>query len=398
MLTHWIWLQMLPALATRQKLALLSYFGDPEELYEANTGIYQSVTNFTSVQLQALEEKDLTKAREIAALCAQKRIGVITYGDSGYPAKLKNIPDPPLVLYYRGYLPNWEGMPAIGVVGTRKATTYGLRIAANMGAQLAACGGLVVSGGASGIDTAAMEQALAQGKPVVGVLGSGVDVMFPAANRELFDKVAEKGCLLSEYPPQTPAYRWHFPQRNRIISGISHGVLVVEAPEISGALITARYALEQGREVYVVPGNVDSSSCAGSNQLLREGAVAVFEGYDVLREYASRFAGQIHRVSVQPILFQQVQIPKAESPKAKKAAKKAIDNRKDTHYSVINSEKPNLTTEQAALVAHLTREPMAVDVLIERSGLPAAKVMSMLTVLALKGVVLNLPGRTVSLK
>lgn len=398
MLHHWLWLQMLPELNIRKKLALLDYFRDPEELYEGSSSTYQSILALTAQELEALENKDLTEAKALATRCAQKRIGILTYGDGAYPSRLKTIVDPPLVLYYRGCLPDWEERPVIGIVGTRKASAYGLQIAQNMGAQVAACGALVVSGAASGIDTAAMEQALAQDKCVVGVLGCGVDVVYPAGNRVLYDKTVENGCLLSEYPPGTPAYRWHFPARNRIISGISHGVLVVEAPQISGALITARHALEQGREVFVVPGNVDSETSFGSNQLLREGATAVFEGYDILREYEGRFPGKIVRCRPQIKLTQVPQVPAVKRPPAKKVQKKPIDNPKDTQYSVLNSEKTDLTPEEAALVALLTQEEMPVDALIAQSGLPAGKVLSMLTVLSLKGVAELLPGRSIRLK
>ena len=301
MLLYWLWFHLLTGLTVSRKRALLEYFHDPEQLYRATESAYRTAVQLPEEGYTALSDKELKNARALAAECSQKRIGIVTIGDSGYPARLRQIPDAPLVLYYRGRLPNWEAYPAIGIVGTRKATGYGLQIAEKMGAQIAACGGMVVSGAADGIDSAAMKQALLQGGPVVGVLGFGADVVYPASNRKLFAQLEEKGCLISEYPPGTPGYKWNFPQRNRLISGISHGVLVVEAPERSGALITARHAMEQGREVFVVPGNINSDTSAGSNNLLREGAMAVFEGYDILREYASRFPGQIRKAEPKEI-------------------------------------------------------------------------------------------------
>ena len=394
MLLYWLWLHLLEDLTSGQKRALLAYFHDPEQLYRATESAYRTAVQLPEEGYTALGNKDLTNARALASQCSQRRIGIVTIGDSGYPARLRQIPDAPLVLYYRGRLPNWEAYPAIGIVGTRKASGYGLQIAEKMGAQIAACGGMVVSGAADGIDSAAMKQALLQGGPVVGVLGFGADVVYPASSRKLFAQLEEKGCLISEYPPGTPGYKWNFPQRNRLISGISHGVLVVEAPERSGALITARHAMEQGREVFVVPGNINSDTSAGSNNLLREGATAVFEGYDILREYASRFPGQIRKAEPKEI----TPIPEKEEKIPTKPAKKPIDNREVTQYSVLNSGGPALTEEEKALLCHLTPKVEGVDEVIARSGMDAAKALSILTKLSLKGVVKHHPGKCISLK
>ena len=393
-LLYWLWFHLLTGLTVSQKRALLEYFHDPEQLYRATESAYRTAVQLPEEGYTALSDKELKNARALAAECSQKRIGIVTIGDSGYPARLRQIPDAPLVLYYRGRLPNWEAYPAIGIVGTRKASGYGLQIAEKMGAQIAACGGMVVSGAADGIDSAAMKQALLQGGPVVGVLGFGADVVYPASSRKLFAQLEEKGCLISEYPPGTPGYKWNFPQRNRLISGISHGVLVVEAPERSGALITARHAMEQGREVFVVPGNINSDTSAGSNNLLREGATAVFEGYDILREYASRFPGQIRKAEpkeIPPIPEKVVDVPT-------KPAKKPIDNREVTQYSVLNSGASTLTEEEKTLLSHLTPKIEGVDEVIARSGMETAKALSVLTKLSLKGMVKHHPGKCISLK
>ena len=393
-LLYWLWFHLLTGLTVSQKRALLEYFHDPEQLYRATESANRTAVQLPEEGYPALSDKELKNARALAAQCSQRRIGIVTIGDSGYPARLRQIPDAPLVLYYRGRLPNWEAYPAIGIVGTRKASGYGLQIAEKMGAQIAACGGMVVSGAADGIDSAAMKQALLQGGPVVGVLGFGADVVYPASSRKLFAQLEEKGCLISEYPPGTPGYKWNFPQRNRLISGISHGVLVVEAPERSGALITARHAMEQGREVFVVPGNINSDTSAGSNNLLREGATAVFEGYDILREYASRFPGQIRKAEPKEI----TQIPEKEEKIPTKPAKKPIDNREVTQYSVLNSGAGTLTEEEKTLLSHLTPKIEGVDEVIARSGMETAKALSVLTKLSLKGMVKHHPGKCISLK
>ena len=210
------------------------------------------------------------EANGILGDCAAKGIYVLTYQDAAYPNRLKHIPDPPLTLYYQGTLPDFDAEPAVAVVGTRRASAYGCLTARRMGYQIAKCGGLVVSGMAGGVDTLAMKGALLAEQPVVGVLGNGLDVVYPRSNRDLYQDVAWRGCLLSEFPPGTPPIGRNFPRRNRIISGLTCGVVVVEAPARSGALITAQLALDQGRDVFAVPGNVDAACSAGSNGLLRK--------------------------------------------------------------------------------------------------------------------------------
>lgn len=396
MLEYWIWLSLLH-LQPRQKLALLQRFRDPETIYKAQAEDFGDL----SVTAEAVADKDLTKARKILAQCAHKRIGIVAYGDSGYPKRLKNVEDPPFVLYYKGVLPNWEAAPVIGVVGTRKASPYGLNMAKQLGYQIAAAGALLVSGGALGIDAEAMTGALGAGQPTVAVLGCGVDVVYPKHNEALLAKTAEQGCLLSEYPPETQARTWQFPQRNRIISGISNGVLVVEAPENSGALITARYAMDQGRDVFVVPGNAGQKSAAGSNQLLRERVMPVFTGWDAVREYESLYPGVLtdrdstYTQEAAPPICSELPHKKPETPKPDK---KSVDNREESRYSVLNNAACPLTDEEQAIVSCLTPQPQLLDDVLERIPLPSGKALSLITVLALKGVVVNHPGKRISLK
>lgn len=303
-----------------------------------------------------------------------------------------------MVLYYRGCLPDWETVPVIGIVGTRKASPYGLNIALELGSQISRCGGLIVSGGADGIDTQALEGALQAGKRVVAVLGFGADVVYPAKNRGLLDRITQQGCLLTEYEPGTPAYSWNFPKRNRIISGLSNGVLVIEAPQRSGALSTARYAREQGRDLFVVPGNIDSVTCQGSNALLREQALPVFTGWDVLQEYACLYPQTVCRVSPTPTPACAVaQTPVYPRP-GKVSDKKSIDNPEKSHYSVLEKTTADLSDAEQLVLGKLTASPQPVDEVIAQTELPAAKVLSVLTMLALKGLASNHPGNRVSLK
>jgi DNA processing protein len=279
MLLYWIWFAQMSKVSAHMKQKLLQYFRDPEDIYYADEPAFAQISGLTEDGIAELLEKDLTEAQSILDDCKEKGIQLLTYGDRQYPARLRNIYDPPMVLYFAGMLPDWDAVPMIGIVGTRKATVYGLNTAKRFGCQICACGALVVSGGANGIDSMAMEGALEAGGPVIGVLGGGVDVLYPANNRQLFSKVIANGCLISEYPPGVKALPWHFPLRNRIITGMANGLLVVEAPEKSGALISAAHALEQGRDVFVAPGNVDVEACSGSNALLDE-AIAALSGFD----------------------------------------------------------------------------------------------------------------------
>ena len=405
MLLYWIWFAELRNISLQQKQRLLTHFQDPEELYHSSDAVFERL-QLPQSQLEALRDKDLTKAERILQECTEKEIGLLPLTDSAYPERLRNTPDAPIVLYYKGILPNWSEVPFIGMVGTRKASAYGLQVAHQIGGQIASSGGFVVSGGAAGGDTAAMQGAMDAGSPVVGVLGCGVDVVYPRSNRKLFQAIVEKGCLLSEYPPGTEAISWHFPLRNRIISGLSNGVLVVEAPEKSGALITARHALEQGRDVFVVPGNINTPTCVGSNALLQEGAIPVFSGWDVLREYEFLYPGKLQKHKQSPLYTAEQRPAKVAQKPVKlqqnteesgKVGKKPIDNRGISTYSEINNNNPALNETEQAVLAQLTREPQEPAELIAKLDMPSGKVLSVLTMLTIKGLVRKHPGGRISL-
>lgn len=403
---YWIWFAELKNLTLWQKQKLLDAFCDPEEIYGCHTDALKEVAGIDERALAALGDKDLTAAQRILKNCAQMDIKILTCREARYPARLKNIEDPPVVLYYKGILPDWEERPVIGVVGTRKASAYGMRSAHMLSQQLAACGGLVITGGADGIDTAALEGALAAEKPAVAVFGGGADVIYPKKNGALFEKVLKTGCILSEYPPKTAPSSWHFPRRNRILSGISNGVLVVEAPEHSGALNTAEHAFTQGRDVYTVPGNLGVDSCVGSNLLMQRGAYPVIAGWDIIRQYETLYPGKVRQVQI-PLQAEEMparkvaasrEIPGKDPGQQENAAKKSIDNLNKSTYSVLNERLSRLTEEEASVYGLLTDEPQFPDGVIAQSELPAGTVQSLLTKLALKGLVQNHSGGRISRK
>ena len=418
MLLHWIWLAARPGVNDRMKAAVLHHFQDPEDAYYADPEAYAMVEGMTEDVAAALKDKDLSEAKKILEICQRKDIGILTYQDAMYPNRLKNITDPPLVLYYKGKLPEFDALPVIAVVGTRGATAYGLKTAKNLGAQISRCGGLVVSGLAVGIDSMAMRGALSAGKGVVGLMGCGIDVVYPAENRSLLLDAQRYGCLLSEFPPGTPPYKWNFPKRNRILSGLSCGVVVVEAPARSGALITASQAAEQGRDVFVIPGNVDVAACAGSNALLRDGAIAVSTGWDILSEYLALFPDMIRKdtaPSVQTLypdeeaavraaertankVAQMPRLPKKKGLKAQQSDTIVIDNGAPAPYiENKDTEDPSLTGDERAVLALLKTGERLVDDVIAQSGLPSGVVLSTLTLLEVKGLIRRLPGRHVCL-
>ena len=418
MLIHWIWLATRPKLSDRVKVALLQHFRDPEEIYFADNGAFDHIEGLTQENIEALQDKILIPAEEVLDACNREKIHILTFQDAAYPKRLKNIPDPPIVLYYKGKLPDFDGLPLIGVVGTRKASPYGLTAAKRMGYQIAKCGGIVVSGMAFGIDAMAMSGALTAGKPVIGILGCGADVVYPPSNKGLFADTEKYGCILSEFPPGTPPYGWNFPKRNRIISGLSCGVLVVEAPEKSGALSTANHALEHGRDVFVVPANIDVPTAVGSNRLLREGAILAGSGWDIMSEYQPLFPDKIRkatggnhqqayadeveevaREAAKPMgkVAQRTKVPAPKSNKKEKSNKKVVDNKPSATYSDVNKPKPVLSADAQKIVDALAGGERLVDDVIAETGLPTGKVLSNLTILELKGVIKRLGGKRIAL-
>ena len=418
MIVHWIWLSTRPHISDRVKVELVRHFQDPEAIYFADSGSFAQIEELTAEGKTALCDKNLAEAEKILRDCQKENLSILTYQDAAYPARLKNISDPPIVLYYKGRLPDFDGSPLIGVVGTRKASAYGMNAAKKMGYQIGRCGGIVVSGMAYGIDGMAIRGALTAGMPAVGILGCGADVVYPLSNRGLFEDMEQYGCLISEFVPGTPPVGWNFPKRNRIISGLSCGVLVVEAPAKSGALITAQLALDQGRDVFTVPGNIDVDSFVGSNRLLRDGAIAVSSGWDIMSEYQYQFPDKIVKFDspmrqkandenpdfsaqtekIQPKVAQKAKLVGKIKDSKQNSHKKVIDNEIPSSYSDVEDKMPPLLPDEQKIVSALTREPRPVDDVIAETGLPTAKMLAALTLLQVKGIVRQHPGKRISLK
>lgn len=376
---YWVWLSARPGLSSRAVSSLLRQFEDPMAVYFAAS--YDDIPELTSRERGALADKDLRETERILRVCEEKNIRIMTIQDADYPVRLKELGDAPAVLYLRGKLPYLDESPTIALVGTRKASPYGIKAATTLGYQLASGGAVVVTGMALGADAAAARGTLMGKGRCVGVLGCAIDVDYPPQNASLIADVAATGCILSETPPGVEGM--NFPRRNRIMSGLSSGVCIVEAPDKSGALITASLALEQGRDVFAVPGNIDNPNCAGSNALLREGARFVRSGADILEEYTG-----LYDVKTAPAGEREPY----EAPKTK------IDKVETIAYIDVESRLKGCSEDQKTLLRLLGSGEKHVDELIAASGQSAAKVAAELTLLSIRGLVRALPGRRYSIK
>ncbi len=381
MLRYWLWLAGVRGLTNQSRLALLRHFGSPEDLYFADPEEIVLAEGISREQAALLAERDCSEAERILADCQRLGQRILTIQDAAYPSRLKDIYDPPMLLYVKGRLPDFDEEAAVAVVGTRACTPYGVSAARKFGHGLTAAGALVVSGLARGIDTSAVIGALQAGGPAVAVLGNGLDVIYPSENRDLYEDLAAAGTLLSEYPPGTRPEGRHFPARNRILSGLALATLVVEAPERSGALITAALALEQGRDVFAVPGPIDAETSRGCNALIRDGAGLAAEPKDILQGYLARFPGKLR-------LSHGREVPASaerDRPPAAEPVPPALS---------LSKNERSLTDDQIALLRALSaEEPALVDDLIEQTGIPTRRVLSALTVLELEELVRQHSGK-----
>jgi len=348
---YWIGLNLVKGIGPVRFRRLLDHFGDPQAAWQA------PLADLAAAGLDRRSIESLEQVRRggqlDAALQAIEQTGtqVLTWDDEGYPRNLREIAQPPPVLYVRGSL-NAGDEWAVAMVGTRKASAYGKEAARELAAGLAANGVTVVSGLARGIDETAHRAALEAGGRTVAVLGSGVDVIYPGENRSLAKAITQAGAIVSDYPMGTAPESANFPPRNRIISGLSKGVIVVEAGEVSGALITTDFAAEQGREVFAVPGSIKSPMARGTNRLIQQGAKLVTAVGDVLEE--------LNMVRVSEHRAARAVLPADET--------------------------------EAKLLACLSAEPAHIDDIGAQAGLPIAQVSGALALMELKGMVRQVGG------
>lgn len=275
-------------------MKLMSKFDSAKAVYDAPDHEIISAIGPKLSDRKRLVDKDLTKAAEILDFCKKYDVGTLAYSDERYPKLLKTISTPPVLLYYRGRLPDFNSGLYVAVVGTRDLSEYGRRNAFNFGYDLATAGATIVSGMAKGIDGVATAGAIASGHSTVAVLGSGIDVCYPPEHLTLAREIVRSGCIMTEYPPGARPSKYSFPKRNRIISGLCPVTLVIEGNERSGALITARYAKDQGRDIFALPGNVGAEQSEATNLLLKNGAKTATSAEDILTAYQDKYPESIN--------------------------------------------------------------------------------------------------------
>lgn len=365
-----ILLNLIPGVTSVQWTRLLEAFESPEHLARATVQELQQVQGIGPAAAQRITQgcRDRQALERELVLADRAGVAIVTLADAGYPEPLRQIPDPPLAVYIKGSLSPSDGI-AVGVVGSRHPSAYGLQTAERLGHDLARHGVTVVSGLARGIDGAAHRGALKAAGRTVAVLGNGLSGIYPPEHRELAEQVMQQGAVLSEYPMAAEALPAHFPRRNRLISGLSLGVIVVEAAQRSGALITADCALDQNREVFAVPGPISAQTSLGTNTLLKQGARLVTSVEDVLEELQ---------------LVPQVMPVRGV---AEHAPDDAPDDAPDNALGALPRR------EQQILACLQTTEPRYIDAIAEAAGVPVAEVSSVLLQLELKRIIRQLPGQ-----
>lgn len=377
-LRDWLQLSLTEGIGPILIRRIVDAAGGAEAACDADAGLLNNVDGIGLAKSRkissALREAKSLVDRELER-AGKLGISLVCPDDANYPELLKTIHDPPTVLYMQGTLEPRD-LNALAIVGSRRCSMYGREQAERFAALLAGAGITVISGGARGIDLAAHRGAIAhaQGR-TIAVLGSGLDVPYPPENGSLFAQIAEKGAVLSEFPLGTPPNKENFPRRNRIVSGLSRGVLVVEAAERSGALITARQACDDhGRPVFALPGRVDNPLSAGPHQLIRDGAILVSRLEDLLDGL-----GPLPQNVIEPMLFERAEEIEKPAPEPVRATRPSMTG---------------LSERQQTIFAHLEVDPVNVDVLVERTALPAHVVLQELTFLTLKGHVKRLDGQS----
>ena len=399
-LKYWLWLSTRRGAEEHPELLcrLLEQFGTPEAVYFADPEEYRRIPELPPLMHQELEDKTLDSAEAILERCARLDLHIMTVQDTDYPDRLRQIRDYPLVLYRKGKWFPLDEMLTIGMVGTRKATPYGVNMAATLSMDLSRGGAVVASGMAEGIDTASVKGALQAGGTPISVLGGGIDVPYPYENRFLYDDVAAVGALLSEYPPGTRPQGFHFPVRNRIISGLSCGVIAVEGAERSGTMITMRLALEQNRDTYAVPGNADAPMSRGTNRLIQRGeAQLLLNAGEILEEYAGRYTVRLKHQE-EPLTKEErearlsgIKMPERREKRNEPPKPKTEEPPRPTMTRADASAQ--LSEEQMAILEAVADTPLLTDEIIEKTGLPAHQVMAALTILQVGGFVQEQAGK-----
>ncbi len=421
MLEYWLWISGAENVSPRAKALLLRHYGGAESAYFAPAGEFYNIDGVSEREAGILERRDMDRARQIADECARQDVGIITMQDAAYPQRLRNIFLPPPVIYVKGALPPVDENALVAVIGTRRASPYGLKMGRDIAYQISRCGGIVVSLLTEGIDTQAARGALTAGGKCVAVLGAPHE----REQGPLIQDVQRLGAAISEYPPGTTPRRNFFRERNRIAAGLSVGVVVVEAPEKSGTRLFAMEALEQGKEIFAVPGNADAENSAGTLALIKEGARLVTNGAEVMEEFEGLYMDRVRPVPPRPAPAEPGALDELGAPDEPGAPDElgapdgstapdepaALDQpapapaREDAAPEKPGREREpgleeqlaSLTADQLKIIAAIDKDAAHIDDIIETTGLPTATVLAQLTLLEIRGFVRRQAGRRVTL-
>ena len=411
-----VWLQQVLGAGSRKAPALLEYFGSCREIYEADEQELRLSGIVGEKDISRFIDTPLDESEEIIEACERLGYDIKTPDDAEYPDRLRNIPDYPTALYISGSLPDIDNEVCIAIVGTRRASRYGYTTANEIAKDLAACGAIVVSGCARGIDTAAHQGALLSGGKTLAVLGCGINTRYNVENEGLRKVISTSGALISEYPPGSPPLNYHFPVRNRIISALSLGVLVVEAGVRSGSLITANLALEQGKDIFSVPGELSNYLSKGTNRLIFDGAKPIESAADILDEYISKFPHKITSANIMDKnsrVYEKKVRPKWDNEALAEKYNISVDelpvrreNNKSSAGSVKRGKKrpePDLQSKTPVLrigmsenaervLNELTDTPTSFEDLLTRLSMEPSELSRCITELELYSAVAVLPG------
>lgn len=362
-----VWLSTIVGVGNITVKSLYDNFQNSENVYDLTPSEIDELDFLNKNQKLALKSKNLDYAKSIMEECEEKNIEIIEFNEPQYPEMLREIYDPPVVLYKKGIPFDFNNTAMVGIVGTRRASVYGDKCAVMYAHDLSKANIVVVSGMAMGIDASAHRGALKAGAVTVAVLGTGVDVCYPMENKEIYDYLCKYGVVISEYPPKTAAFPGHFPRRNRIISGISKALLVVEAGLRSGALITADLANEQGKSVYAIPNGIMNKASTGTNNIIKEYACLTNTPNDIIEYFYGRYnVGE-----------------KAETELADDEFLKILEN---------------LSAEEKIVAKALSDKPKYIDTLVRETNFPAGKISAIITMLEIYGIAQSHPGNSYSLK
>ena len=407
---YWVWLALRMGVASKEFPSFYHAFPDPYEIYRLSEEEIGQIEGLSIAKKEALGDKSLNEAYNIIKYCRENKIGIISYADKEYPARLRTIEDPPIVLYCKGQLPDMNRRLCVGMVGTRRISEYGKQTSYKISYELSAARAVIVSGMALGVDGVCAAGVIAAGGATVAVLGCGLSIVYPKEHTALMKEIVKKGAVISEYPPFERPFPGNFPKRNRIISGLCQGVVVVEGAQGSGALITASRALSQGRELFAVPGKVNESNSEGPNELIRNGANVVTGASDLIEHYDflyhdmidyRRFSkakrsseldeGLLVKLGVVRQSIAMAEYPEETREEVKADSEKEEPKSKEKETVAAQAPKDAPSGGLAEIYGLLPEGAFTPDVLTSK-GIGISEAMTALTMLEISGHVISLPG------